>query len=69
MKAVIVRAYGDATELQYGEATQPDVKAGEVLVRVRSTSINPLDWKRRSGAAKEQFPMHFPEILGVDIPG
>jgi NADPH:quinone reductase-like Zn-dependent oxidoreductase len=23
----------------------------------------------RSGAAKEQFPMHFPEVLGVDIAG
>lgn len=69
MKAVIVRAYGDAKELQYGETNQPLAGAGEVLIRIRATSINPLDWKMRSGAAKEMFPMHFPETLGVDIAG
>lgn len=69
MKAVIVHAYGDATELQYTKAAQPEIDAGEVLVRIRATSINPLDWKRRTGAAKQQFPILFPEILGVDIAG
>ena len=69
MKAVIVRAYGDASELHYSEAEQPQAGSGEVLVRLRATSINPLDWKMRSGAAKKEFPMHFPEILGVDVSG
>ena len=69
MKAVIVREYGDVNELQYKETEQPQVAAGEVLVRIRATSVNPLDWKMRSGEAKEQFPMHFPQVLGVDIAG
>ena len=69
MKAVIVRAYGDVNELQFGEIEQPQVAAGEVLVRIRATSVNPLDWKMRSGEAKDQFPMHFPQVLGVDIAG
>lgn len=47
MKAVMVRAYGDANELQYGETDQPQVGPGEVLIRIRATSINPLDWKMR----------------------
>ena len=69
MKAVLVRAYGDAEELQYGDTNQPQAGDGEVLIRIRATSINPLDWKMRSGAAKEEFPIHLSEILGVDIAG
>ena len=69
MKAVIVNAYGDASELHYGEAEQPQLGSGEVLVRLQATSINPLDWKMRFGAAKKEFPMHFPEILGEDVSG
>jgi NADPH:quinone reductase-like Zn-dependent oxidoreductase len=32
-------------------------------------SINPVDWKMRSGAAKERFPVQFPGILGRDVSG
>jgi NADPH:quinone reductase-like Zn-dependent oxidoreductase len=41
----------------------------EVLVRVRATSINPVDWKIRSGAAKSRMPVDFPAILGRDLSG
>jgi len=40
-----------------------------VLVRVAAASINPIDWKIRSGAAKERFPVEFPAILGRDVSG
>jgi NADPH:quinone reductase-like Zn-dependent oxidoreductase len=42
------------------------VGAGEVLVRVRATSINPVDWKIRSGAFKDN---ELPAILGRDLAG
>jgi NADPH:quinone reductase-like Zn-dependent oxidoreductase len=43
MKAVIYRRYGPGSvELQ--EIPQPTLGAGEVLVRVRASSVNPVDW-------------------------
>ncbi len=69
MKAVVLQAYGDADQLRYEDSDQPEVGAGEVLVRVRATSINPIDWKVRSGAAKDRFPVDFPGILGRDLAG
>ncbi len=69
MKAVIVRAYGDVSELKYEDDDLPEVGAGEVRVRLRATSINPIDWKVRSGAAKAIYPLDFPEILGRDVSG
>jgi NADPH:quinone reductase-like Zn-dependent oxidoreductase len=40
-----------------------------VLVRVAATSVNPIDYKMRSGEAKEHFPLEFPAILGRDLSG
>jgi NADPH:quinone reductase-like Zn-dependent oxidoreductase len=36
---------------------------------VRATSINPIDVKIRSGAAKSRFSIEFPAILGRDLSG
>ena len=69
MKAVILHAYGDVSELSYEDDDIPEPGAGEVRVRMRATSINPVDWKIRSGEAKERFPLDLPEILGIDLAG
>ncbi len=69
MKAVILHAYGDTSELSYEDDDIPEPGVGEIRVRMRATSINPVDWKIRSGAAKERFPLDLPEILGVDLAG
>jgi NADPH:quinone reductase-like Zn-dependent oxidoreductase len=41
----------------------------EVLVRLRATSVNPIDVKIRSGAAKARMPIELPVILGRDLSG
>lgn len=70
MKAVLLRAYGGPEQLEFdSNVAQPEPGWGEVLVRVRATSLNPIDWKIRSGAAKEHFPQTFPVILGRDLAG
>jgi NADPH:quinone reductase-like Zn-dependent oxidoreductase len=53
----------------YEEFADPIPGAGEVLVRQAATSINPVDWKMRSGEAKAMFPVEFPGILGRDMAG
>lgn len=69
MKAVVLHAYGDSSQLRYEDADMPKYGDNEVLVKVKATSINPVDYKIRSGAAKERFPQEFPVILGRDLAG
>ena len=47
----------------------PVPQAGEVLVEVLASSINPIDWKVLDGALKDIFPLTFPQILGCDFVG
>ncbi len=69
MKAVLLKGYGDVDQLEYGDAEKPKPGAGEVLVKVVATSVNPVDWKIRQGAVKERMPLDLPAILGRDVAG
>ena len=44
MKAYVLRAYGSPDQLEFTAVDTPVPAAGEVLVRVRATSVNPYDW-------------------------
>jgi Zn-dependent alcohol dehydrogenase len=63
MKAAVVHKYGGPEELKFEEFPDPVPGAGEVLVRVAATSINPFDIMRRSGAAKDAGRSSFPVSL------
>jgi NADPH:quinone reductase-like Zn-dependent oxidoreductase len=69
MKAVVLHEYGGPDKLKYEDVPDPVAKEGQVLVRVAATSINPIDYKMRSGEAKNRFPLELPAILGRDISG
>lgn len=69
MKASVLHEYGGPEKLRYEEFPDPKAGEGEVLVRVGATSVNPVDYKMRSGSAKERFPLEFPAVLGLDIAG
>jgi NADPH:quinone reductase-like Zn-dependent oxidoreductase len=69
MKAVRLHAYGDVDQLRYEDVPPPEPEPGEVLIKVAATSVNPIDWKIRSGAAKSIMPLKFPAILGRDVAG
>jgi NADPH:quinone reductase-like Zn-dependent oxidoreductase len=69
MKAVVLHEYGPPSKLKYEDFEDPKAGPGEVLVRVHAASINPVDFKMRSGAAKGRFPVTFPGILGRDLAG
>ncbi len=63
MKAAWFDAFGPAAEvLQVGEQPKPEAGAGEVLVRLHASGVNPSDVKKRAGA--------FPNLLddGLIIP-
>ncbi|HEX4771043.1 MAG TPA: NADP-dependent oxidoreductase [Bryobacteraceae bacterium] len=69
MKAVLLHEYGGVDQLRYEDVPTPEPGPDEVLVKVAATSINPIDWKLRSGAAKDRIPLKLPAILGRDVAG
>jgi NADPH:quinone reductase-like Zn-dependent oxidoreductase len=69
MKAVVLHEYGGPDKLVYEDVPDPVASQGEVLVRMAATSVNPIDFKLRSGAMKAFWPLELPTILGRDIAG
>jgi NADPH:quinone reductase-like Zn-dependent oxidoreductase len=69
MKAVLLHGYGGVDQLVYEEVPIPVAAAGEVLVKLFSTSINPIDYKIRRGEMKDYIPLQLPAILGYDLAG
>ncbi|HZY64076.1 MAG TPA: NADP-dependent oxidoreductase [Edaphobacter sp.] len=69
MKAVVLHEYGGPGKLKYEDVPDPVPGEGEVLVRVAATSVNPIDYKLRSGALKDYMPVSFPWIPGHDVSG
>jgi NADPH:quinone reductase-like Zn-dependent oxidoreductase len=60
MKAVWYDRNGGSEVLTYGDLPTPSPTAGEVLVRLATSGVNPSDWKTRRGASR---PMAFPRVI------
>lgn len=69
MKAFFINKYGDSSTLQFGELNKPEIGESDVLVKVYSASVNPLDLKIQDGSLKVLLPYKFPIILGNDFSG
>ncbi|MDR6371402.1 NADPH:quinone reductase-like Zn-dependent oxidoreductase [Chryseobacterium bernardetii] len=71
MKAVILNEAGGVGNLQFAEIDKPVIGNDEVLVKVVSVSINPVDVKSRAyeGVLHWIFEENRPVILGWDISG
>lgn len=69
MKAIVLHEYGAPNKLKYEDVDDPAPGEGQVLVRLAATSVNPVDYKMRSGEIKAYMPVEFPGILGRDVAG
>jgi NADPH:quinone reductase-like Zn-dependent oxidoreductase len=70
MKAVVLHEYGGPEKLKLEDnVPEPQVSGDTVLVAAAAASVNPIDWKVRSGARQKDFPQTFPTILGRDVSG
>ncbi|MDZ8227111.1 NAD(P)-dependent alcohol dehydrogenase [Nostoc sp. ChiVER01] len=69
MKAVVIRRYGGVEVLQYEDVEQPKIEPTQLLVKVRASSVNPIDWKIRQGMLSLITGIKFPKILGFDVAG
>ena len=49
MKAIRQHEFGGPEVLRYENAPKPELKPGDVLVRVHAVGLNPPDWYLREG--------------------
>ncbi|MBY3165693.1 zinc-dependent alcohol dehydrogenase family protein [Rhizobium laguerreae] len=66
MKAAILETAG--APFRITEIERPAPAAGEVLVKIAASGVNPLDTKIRAGAAAHAHHP-FPAIVGIDLAG
>ena len=69
MKAIVLHEFGAPNKLKYEDVPDPKPGQGEVLVRLAATSVNPVDYKLRSGSLQAYMPLNLPAILGCDVSG
>jgi NADPH:quinone reductase-like Zn-dependent oxidoreductase len=62
MRAVVVRTFGDVSELVVEERPVPEPGPTEVLVRVVAAGVNPVDWWTRRG---EGYLTEPPDRVGL----
>ena len=74
MKAIVYRRYGPPDALELCDVDEPEIKGGEVLVRVLAAAVNPGDWDLLHGTPYVLRPMiglRKPrnQVLGSPSPG
>jgi NADPH:quinone reductase-like Zn-dependent oxidoreductase len=69
MHAVRIHGYGGPEVMHLDDVPVPRPAEGQVLVKVRAASVNPIDWKMRRGMLASIFPLTFPRTLGRDCAG
>jgi alcohol dehydrogenase len=69
VKAFAIDRYGGPEALTLRDLAEPDPGPGELLVAMRAASINPVDFKIRSGGLKALVKDRFPLVLGSDVSG
>jgi NADPH:quinone reductase-like Zn-dependent oxidoreductase len=70
MRAVVLHEYGGPEKLRFEDnVPEPQISGGTVLIAAAAASVNPIDWKVRSGKRQKDFPLSFPAILGRDVSG
>ncbi|MFG1642516.1 NADP-dependent oxidoreductase [Amycolatopsis sp. NPDC049252] len=69
MRAARYHDYGPPDVLVVEDAPEPHAGPGEIRIRVTAASVNPVDWKLRSGATRAVLPVDFPAIPGRDAAG
>lgn len=67
--AVLYDHFGHVDVLYVAELPKQDPKAGEVLVKIKTAGINPVEAFIREGFLEKQIPSTFPSGQGTDFAG
>uniref|UniRef100_A0AAU2K3C1 NADP-dependent oxidoreductase n=1 Tax=Streptomyces sp. NBC_00049 TaxID=2903617 RepID=A0AAU2K3C1_9ACTN len=69
MRAMAYKTYGGTEVLSETRLPLPKVAPGEVLVRVKCASVNPVDWKIMAGGLDGLMDTIHPVVPGWDVAG
>ncbi|OEE35991.1 NADPH:quinone reductase [Vibrio genomosp. F10 str. ZF-129] len=69
MRAVQIHQYGGTETLKLENVAKPEINDDDILISVKSASINPVDWKIREGYLQSFIPYELPLTLGWDVAG
>ena len=69
MRAIAIDGFGGPEKLRAVELKRPAPRPGEILIRVVSAGVNPVDFKIREGKLAALLPHEFPLIPGWDAAG
>ena len=69
MKAIQYTAFGGSEVLQLNQIEKPEINDDEVLIKIKATTVNPMDMKFRSGLLQKGMPIELPYTPGLDVSG
>ena len=71
MKSAQINRYGssDVIEINQNTSVSLPISSGKILVDVKASGVNPVDWKIREGYMQQMIPLQFPATLGMDFSG
>jgi alcohol dehydrogenase len=70
MKAIQIKKYGSNDVVEVNEtASAPRLSSGKILVNIKASGVNPVDWKIREGYMQQIMPLQVPSTLGIDFSG
>ena len=67
MHAVLIRRFGGPDVVELAQMPMPAPRPGELLLKVEAASLNPVDWKIRSGKYPLVGDDKLPYVLGRDF--
>lgn len=67
MRALVLESY-ESSLFKDIQVERPAPGPGEVLVRIKASGVNPIDYKIRTGVAPYAMP-ELPAIIGTDMSG
>jgi len=70
MKSIQIKRYGSGDVMEVNNTVSlPSTSPGKILVDVKASGVNPVDWKIREGYFQQMIPLQFPSTLGMDFSG
>lgn len=69
MKAMIINKYGEDSVFENQEVAKPNLRSGEVLIKIAASSVNTVDTMIRKMGKDLPLSPDTPAILGMDLSG
>lgn len=67
MKAIILKEFGSADNFEMTDLPIPDIQEGQIRIKIKAISFNPVDYQIRRGLAESKFLKSM--VLGRDLSG